>query len=137
MGIRLDSHQDDKEYDDLVFWQTGTRRGRNKFDIVSSYLNKIISANLKKYPVNLILRTKDSSGALFPVHSPSSLLAAMWFQLFLALTCSINIRRCSICGEWEDMKNHRSDWSKHSTCANKKRIKRWREKTQTKQQPQY
>jgi hypothetical protein len=50
----------------------------------------------------------------------------MWYQLYLALAGEITLRRCSICGKWEDMKEHRASWSKHKKCISYERLEKYK-----------
>jgi hypothetical protein len=86
-----------------------------------------VNSKLEEYPVNIVLRM-DSQGNPYKVLRPTSLLAAMWYQFSLALTGEIKLRRCSICGKWESMRNHRDNWKTHATCASNKRVERFRKK---------
>jgi translation initiation factor 2 beta subunit (eIF-2beta)/eIF-5 len=54
----------------------------------------------------------------------------MWFQLTRALDGNLRLRRCPICGQWEDMEKgkHRESWTKHKQCANNEAVKRYRSK---------
>jgi hypothetical protein len=96
-------------------------RDLDDFGIVRGYLNVLISKNTWKYPVEI---WRDERHFL----EPSSLLSFMWFQLGLALDRKIRLRRCEVCGEWEDMENHRENWTKHPKCADNKRAERYRNK---------
>jgi hypothetical protein len=84
-----------------------------------------INEKLHEHPLQTALAL-DDRGTLHKIIQPSSLLSAMWHQLYLALSGEINLRRCSICGKWEDMKGHRVNWGKHKKCASHERVKRFR-----------
>ena len=87
----------------------------------------IAESKLAEYPLQLTFRS-DDDGELRKILEPTNLLAAMWHQLYLAQTGEIQLRRCSLCGKWENMEGHRSTWSKHANCANYGRVKRARNK---------
>jgi hypothetical protein len=70
----------------------------------------------------------DEDGLLRKTLVPTSLLSAMWYQLYLAVIGEIKLRRCAICWKWENMEGHRVNWSKHAACANNERVKRSRSK---------
>jgi hypothetical protein len=99
--------------------------------IAQAYLHETISHKLRIYPLKIYLG--EGVPESFPLHfilHPTSLLSAMWFQMALTVRGSIKIKRCSVCGEWEDMGGHRENWSQHKTCANKERARRHRKKHQ-------
>jgi hypothetical protein len=83
-----------------------------------------VNAKLRKYPLQIAL-TLNEHGELEKRLYPTSLLSAMWYQLYLALAGEITLRRCSICGQWENMSGHRVNWSKHRKCISYKRIEKY------------
>jgi hypothetical protein len=87
------------------------------------FVQTTVNAKLLKYPLQIAL-TLNEQGELEKRIYPTSLLSAMWYQLHLALAGEINLRRCSICGQWEDMSGHRVNWSKHKKCISYERIKK-------------
>lgn len=105
------------------------------FKAASIYLQGEIERKLTEYPLQLSF-FEDSKGSLQKAQQPSSLLSAMWYQLYLAYIGEINLRRCSVCGKWEDMANRRSTWTKHAACANYERVKRARKKQLYKTSPE-
>jgi hypothetical protein len=95
------------------------------------YVQERINEKLSSWPLRIFFRT-DDSGAIHKVIEPISLLSAMWYQFYLTLTGEIRLRRCSLCGKWEDMEGHRTTWSKHANCANYSRVKKARLKKRKK-----
>lgn len=93
----------------------------------SRFIQQEINRKLAIYPLETRIEI-DERGQHHYVHEPSSLLSAMWFQFSLALAGEIKLKRCSICGRWENMEGHRESWSKHANCANYDRVKRARNK---------
>lgn len=91
------------------------------------YAQLLINRKLKEYPLNVVLQM-DERGGLYTKLQPTSLLAAMWYQLALAMKGDIKLRRCDICKQWEDMKGHRSSWTRHKACASNARVERFRNK---------
>jgi hypothetical protein len=89
------------------------------------YVQTAINEKLLKYPLQIAL-TLDEQGNLYKRLCPTSLLSAMWYQLYLALIGDISLRRCSICGKWEDMKGHRVNWSKHKKCVSYERLGKYK-----------
>ena len=84
-----------------------------------------INEKLRNYPVNILLQI-DEQGKLQKRLQPTSLLSAMWYQFYLVVAGVETLRRCAICGKWENMKDHRDSWKKHAACANNERVKRFR-----------
>ena len=93
------------------------------------YLQRLTTRKLAEYPVNVSF-PDDVGKKPHNVLQPSNLLSAMWYQFYLVLAGEIRLRRCTICGKWENMEGHRSTWSKHANCANYGRVKRARAKKQ-------
>jgi hypothetical protein len=89
------------------------------------YVQERINEKLASWPLRIFFKT-DDSGKIHKVIEPTSLLSAMWYQFYLALAGEIRLRRCSLCGKWEDMATHRETWSKHANCANYNRVKKAR-----------
>jgi hypothetical protein len=92
-----------------------------------AYARQETNKKMMSYPL-YIRFNMDEDGDIRRVIEPTSLLSAMWHQFFLALTGEIRLRRCSVCGKWEDMETHRETWSKHKNCANYDRLKKARAK---------
>ena len=99
----------------------------NAAKAASIYVQQEVTRKLAEYSLQLTFRS-DDDGELRKALEPTNLLAAMWHQLYLAQTGEIQLRRCSLCGKWENMEGHRSTWSKHANCANYGRVKRARNK---------
>jgi len=91
------------------------------------YIQSAINRKLYEYPLNIGFRMSED-GLVRKSLVPTSLLSAMWYQLYLAMSGEIKLRRCSICEKWENMEGHRVNWSKHAACANNERVKRSRSK---------
>jgi hypothetical protein len=106
----------------------------HKLDAVkgaSLYVQQKITQKLEQYPLKVVFRS-DPKKKLYKTLQPTSLLSAMWYQFYLAQTGDIQLRRCSLCGKWENMEGHRSTWSKHANCANNDRVKNSRMKKKEK-----
>jgi hypothetical protein len=99
-------------------------------DAASLYIREEICRKMRRYPP--VLRfDADERGEVQRTVEPTSLLSEMWYLFFLACTGEIKLRRCSVCGRWENMEGHRDTWSKHPNCANYQRVKRARRKKHT------
>jgi hypothetical protein len=83
-----------------------------------------VNKKLLEYPLQVAL-TLNERGELEKRLYPTSLLSAMWYQLYLALSGETKLRRCVICGQWEDMSGHRVNWSKHKKCISYKRLEKY------------
>lgn len=90
------------------------------------YIQAAINEKLKKYVVKPRLLL-DEKNQLKPYLMPESLLAAMWYQFYLTVVGERQFKRCSVCGRWEDITDKTVAWTKHETCANKERVKKYRE----------
>jgi hypothetical protein len=93
----------------------------------SIYIQSTINSKLSEYSLQVKFQM-DQDGMLHKTLMPTSLLSAMWYQLYLAVIGEIKLRRCAICRKWENMEGHRVNWSKHAACANNERVKRSRSK---------
>jgi hypothetical protein len=92
---------------------------------VLSYIQQVTSEKIQLYPLVMRFMTNEKEG-IQKTLEPTSLLSAMWYQFFLAQAGEIRLKRCSICGKWEDMEGHRESWRKHANCANYDRVRRAR-----------
>lgn len=59
---------------------------------------------------------------------PKNLLAALWLQFHFAAAGIKRFKRCTVCGEWEDVTTKNRNWSKHPACAARERVNKYREK---------
>lgn len=89
------------------------------------YIQLQICLKLNAYRVRLDIYPPNC-GELQERLEASSLLSAMWYQLHLALSGNMQLRRCSLCGKWENMAWHRSTWTRHANCANIIRVRHTR-----------
>jgi len=90
-------------------------------------VEETVNQKLIEYPLRLEL-IRNEKGDIKKCLRPSSLLSAMWYQLYLVLNGEIKLKRCASCCKWEDMKNHRSNWTKHKNCAIRERVRKCRDK---------
>ena len=58
----------------------------------------------------------------------NDLLASMWYQFFQVVHGERKLKRCKLCGLWEDVTDNRSDWQGHPTCLAAARQKGFRER---------
>jgi hypothetical protein len=96
-------------------------------EAASRYIREEICRKMECYPLILVFDT-DEYGEVRRIMEPTSLLSEMWYLFFLACVGEVELRRCSVCGRWENMDGHREIWSKHPNCANYQRVKRARRK---------
>jgi hypothetical protein len=80
-------------------------------------LNRLFNRNLpQRVDTRSILR-RDMR-ALLPATRATTLLGALWLQLFMAVCGERSLRRCTLCGEWDTKKNlrqgkyHRRCWDR-------------------------
>ena len=90
-------------------------------------LQKIINDKLGEYPVSPRLLLDDNN-ELKQYLVPSSLLSAMWYQFYQAVTGKKRYKKCEICNTWEDVTDKRSSWTMHPNCAAKVRMRKLRQK---------
>jgi hypothetical protein len=108
-------------------WMANYCRFPDVMNAASMYIQLTINDKLSEYPMQVKFQMR-ADGLLHKSLVPTSLLSAMWYQLYLAVAGEIKLRRCAICGKWENMEGHRVNWSKHAACANNDRVKRSRSK---------
>lgn len=84
-----------------------------------------INRNLQSFPVGPTLRM-ITIGKAEPYLEPSSLLSAMWLQLYQHVVGEKQSKHCPLCGEWEDTTRKRPKWERHSACAAQVRATRSR-----------
>ena len=92
------------------------------------YVESVIFAMINRYPVNLSLSFDEKTGAVKQKLRPSSLLSAMWLMFHLYIKGDIRIKRCEVCGKWENMEGHRANWTRHKSCGNNARVQEYRKK---------
>ncbi|MGB9859393.1 MAG: hypothetical protein ACPLQP_05605 [Moorellaceae bacterium] len=89
-------------------------------------LQATINEKLKVYATRPVLLLGDKNN-LVPYLMPENLLGAMWLQLYFAAVGEKRFKRCSACGDWEDVTDKTAAWTKHEACANKKRVEKYRQ----------
>ena len=94
------------------------------------YVQKIINRKAREHPLHVVLQFDefDDQGKLRKQFQPTSMLSIMWYQFYLVVAGDEALRRCAVCGQWENMRDHRDSWKKHKTCASHERVKRFRKK---------
>ncbi len=88
-----------------------------------------INEKMIRFPSYIQLAANDE-GDVVNCIQPRNLLAAMWLQFFAVIGGTKKVKRCSVCGEWEDVSNNRSTWTKHPECAAREKTARYRQKKQ-------
>ena len=94
--------------------------------LANVWLDKYISWNLTYYPCEVRHHFSPSQNKWTPLIRPSSLLAAMWYQLTEWLAGQRKYRQCKGCGEWMDVTNKNSNYFFHDTCAGRLRTRKSR-----------
>jgi hypothetical protein len=118
-----DNDVESAAHDILVFDLGQKNRDLDDFGVARFCLNVYAGSHLKNNPVEM---RRDDEGRAFL--EPTSLLACMWYQLGAAIDGKVQLRRCEICGQWEDMEGHNKNWTCHKKCANNEAVKRYRTK---------
>jgi hypothetical protein len=104
--------------------------GRGTFDpkaAAVAYVREEICRKMTAFPP-VIRFVTDENGDVRRNVEPTSLLSEMWYCFFFACLGDVKLRRCCVCGKWENMEGHRGTWSRHANCANYQRVKRSRQK---------
>jgi hypothetical protein len=86
-----------------------------------------VNRKLREYPLNFVVQVNER-GEFLNVLQPTSLLSALWYQFLLLVRGDVKLRRCDVCGKWEDMKTHRDNWRRHKSCASIQRVIKSRNK---------
>jgi hypothetical protein len=116
-------------FEDIYFnpWVSKICRYPDVIKPALSYVHLCINNKLRKYPLNFVTQINEQ-GKFFNVLQPTSLLSCMWYQFLQVVRGDVKLRRCDVCGKWEDMKTHRDSWHRHRSCANVQRVARSRRK---------
>jgi hypothetical protein len=72
----------------------------------SLYIREEICRKMECYPMVIRFETGEH-GEIRRIMEPTSLLSEMWYLFFLAFSGKVKLRRCSVCGRWENMDGHR------------------------------
>lgn len=86
-------------------------------------LQEIINVNLRD-KVNPFLRVK-ADGTFEPYLAPGDLLSAMWLQFYFSVLGERKIKRCPVCGLWEDVTERSERWTMHPECSTRERSRRY------------
>lgn len=81
-----------------------------------------INIKMRYHEVHPRLLMNDKN-ELEPAYMPISLIGALWLQFYLASFGKNKFRRCDLCNEWGDVTEKSSNWTKHTWCANRDRVK--------------
>jgi hypothetical protein len=76
----------------------------------------------------------DRKGQVLSYVRPRTLLAALWVQLYQAVTGWRRIRPCQYCGQLMDVTGGRLTKRAHTSCAHREKMRRYRHK-RTRQEP--
>ena len=94
-------------------------------------LQRKINEKLKTYSTQprLLMNEQNQLEAYL---YPGSLLAALWFQFYQVVVGEKKLKRCVVCGKWQDLtdrtEKQRERWTRHAKCANMLRQRKWRER---------
>jgi len=92
------------------------------FATLLDWVSLKVSHHLKGgvYPI-----VQSEEGRLAAYLKPKDLLSAMWLQFYFVLVGEKRIKRCSICGLWEDVTDKTKAWSAHAECAQRERFRKY------------
>ncbi|NSW76106.1 MAG: hypothetical protein HPY68_04915 [Candidatus Atribacteria bacterium] len=99
--------------DDLLFDQL--------MDLITLKVNHTLRRGV--YPV-----LYNEKGRFTTYLKPRDLLSALWLQFYFVLVGERRIKRCSVCGLWEDVTDKTKGWSKHHECSQRERFRKYYEK---------
>jgi len=97
--------------------------------LVNIWLDKFITWNTSHYACEVRHHFDPIQNKWVPLIRPSSLLAAMWYQLTEWLAGHRKYRQCKGCGVWMDVTDKNSNNYYHADCANRLRVRKSRVKT--------
>lgn len=102
------------------------------FSPVQYLIQERVNLALENLRIHAALETDYSNtSGLIGILKPNDLLAAIWCQFYEAIAQEKKFKRCSVCGQWEDVTYKRITWSKHPNCAAKERTARYRAKSKS------
>lgn len=90
------------------------------------FVQEVLNEKLKEVHPRLLF---NKDGNLQGYIYPKTLIAAIWYQFFQALTGQKKFIRCEICREWMDVTEKRSDKTQHTKCGNLMRQKKLKNNT--------
>jgi hypothetical protein len=102
-------------------WKRGDLIGPAKLflaTLVDKALHKQVSARV----------VLDPNNRFTPYYFPSSLLAAIWLQIYSLVIGKTKFRRCEVCLERMDVTENRTHKRVHLSCSRKLRMRRYRSK---------
>lgn len=103
----------------LATWKTGETLGPAKLFIVNAY-NRAMDQMAS--PMLLL----NAKGELRPYNAPSSLLGALWLEFGQIVTGARRQIPCESCGKLMDVTENRKHKRKHSVCAHREKMARYR-----------
>ena len=98
----------------------------NHNTIANIWLDKFITYNTSYYPCEVRHHFDPVQNKWAPLIRPSSLLAAMWYQLTEWLAGEKKYRQCKGCNAWMDITDKNSNNYFHADCANRLRVRKSR-----------
>lgn len=101
----LEPRRKDIDIDDLRFflWQE-----------INSHLSRKVSPFLK-----------ITESGFEPYLASRDLLSALWLQFYFAVLGERKLKRCAVCGLWEDVTDKTEAWTMHPECGARKRSKKY------------
>lgn len=87
-----------------------------------------VMGKLRDWPVDPFLFVTPQ-GELVQRFVPKTLLAAIWFQVFQAVSGEKRFKRCDVCQLWEDVTDKKATWRRHTECATRERMRKFRSKS--------
>lgn len=100
---------------------------KGKSDVIVSSTRQFLAAAINRRlwqgvsPELVVSREK-----LVSRYTPSSLIAAIWLQVYRRAIGATRFRRCEYCGERMDVTGRRQNYKVHSSCSGRERKRRYR-----------
>jgi hypothetical protein len=88
------------------------------------FLSRVIDLSLKKQ-VSPRLVSLGTGKKMRPYFYPSSLLAAMWLQVYWMILGETRFRRCDICQRRMDVTENRTNKRVHKSCSDREKMQRY------------
>jgi hypothetical protein len=88
------------------------------------FLIQVINKQLTKYIIYPAIEMDEETGKFTQKMHPTSVLAAMWFELEQELTGEKKVVQCSICKKWYNGHNVNSKWKAHYSCKQKDNVRK-------------
>lgn len=91
------------------------------------YLMRQLKSRLEYFPTQFEVVYNPKETKLEQGFKTDTLLGLIWHQFFHYVTGERKLKRCPICGQWQDVTGRKSSWNAHKLCSGKERKRKWRD----------